>query len=163
MKKHFTHLFLFLFLIIGINLYGTELTNNHEFTVNCDAVNVTVNGNTITVSGLTAAQNTIQYLGESTGFQTITACENDCASTIEIGNLTPGHYEIKVQQSGGGYCFRSFPGVEVMADDGNNSGSNQCNASAGSITTDGPTSICIDGIRTPLNFSVTPLTCCTSF
>jgi len=139
-------------MIMGNILQGAT-TINDSFTVNCDGVSVAVSGNVITVSGLNAAQNTVQYLGESTNFQTVTACENDCSSTVEIRNLTPGHYEIKVQQSGGGYCFRSFPAIEVVGG-GNNSGG--CNATAGTISTDGPTSICLDGIRTPLNFRVTP-------
>ena len=85
---------------------------------NCDNIQVTVNGNKITVSGLTAASEIVQYLGAGTNWAVVDVCDGDCPDQVMISNLSPGSYIVKVQMFGDDRSYCYFDKREIEITDG---------------------------------------------
>ena len=73
---------------------------------NCAALTIMTSEDQVTIMGLTAERNLVEYIGANTNWQLVTVCDGDCDATEVISGLSMGAYEIKVQQFGedGSYC-----------------------------------------------------------
>ena len=72
----------------------------------CAALNIATSEDQVTITGLNAQRNLVEYIGANTNWQLVTVCDGNCAATEIISGLATGAYEIKVQQFGddGSYC-----------------------------------------------------------
>lgn len=104
---------------------------------NCSNVKVSVSNGKITVSGFGGAKATVQYLGQSTGWGTLTVCDGNCSDPVSF-NVSGGDYTVKIQLSGAynSYCFIE-KSIHVGGGGGGGGGGNPCDYSGGDSDYDG--------------------------
>ncbi len=136
MNKILLHLLCCWCSLVSLGSVNAEVTLSPQ-NVNCDTVNFTGGGGQITLNNLTALSEKISYFGVATNWQTIIACDGDCATTQTIPNLPAGTYIVKLLMlgEGGALCFRE---EEVVVTE--NTGG-ICDGSGGDADGDG---ICAD-------------------
>ncbi len=106
-------------------------------TANCDIVTFTGAAGQFRLSNLLAQSERIEYFGANTNWQTLSACDGDCADNQSVTDLLAGTYTIKLLMIGddGTFCYREEEVVvtEMMA--------NPCDNRGGDADGDG---ICAD-------------------
>ena len=81
---------------------------NNIGAINCDNLDFDINRGDVYVTGLTAAYNKVEYIGASTNWKVILACDGTCSENTLIPSLDAGTYTLKIFQSDGlgNNCYR---------------------------------------------------------
>lgn len=120
--------------------------------VNCTDMNFTTENGQITVSGLIAASEKIEIIGQNTDWQIVEICNGNCANEQIISELEAGEYSVKVNQFGrdGSYCYREEK--IVVNDGGGNNNSNGLADCAGLVfSTPATEQILVEGLTAAYN------------